>query len=297
MLFNLLESRKAKIIFSSVTYLLGSICLYFAIYLAFPFISFGGRGMLTFLPTVLIYFFPLVLSLTFFIYFNMKNVKNKWQTLYYASIIFGSISIVLTIWHILVTSTTIGWGLYGNVTYLFPYDTLLLGLLSCACWVYIFIHSLKTKEYNLVPLTIKEKDEKLNKGPMVAYLSFAAYFLGGFFFFFSLIGDGVLDSDFLFIVIVMLSYLLPLCGAILYALNRYFDLFNKKMLAIIYFASALLIALLIVISVFINPYWIPHSISGLFPLGYAIKMPIGLFILALLLVVSGVTTLIRLLKK
>ena len=281
--------------------LLSCFSTFFAVNLMFPFISFEGRGVLTFLPTVLIYFFPIFSFAFAFKYVHMRNPSTKWRVGYYYSIIGGIINLLCLVWHILSISLTLGWKLYGGITLLYPFDVLVYLIIALAICIYIFVRSLlhhgDTKEEPTNPEILKK-----GMGVKVAfYVGTAAYFTGSALSVFHLIGDGYFDPNIIFIIPVVLGMMLPMFSFLMFMFFNHQPEGSKKktfLISLIALGSAFVVLLCwIVVGYIVSPYFVPHSLPLMFPFGYAIKLPLGLLINGVMELVTLIVALVKYIRK
>ncbi len=283
--------------------LLFTSCLstFYAVYLMFPFISFEGRGVLTFLPTVLIYFFPIFSFAFLFAYVHRRNPSSKWRVAYYYSIIGGIINLLALAWHIVSICLTLGWKLYGGVSVLYPFDVLAFLIMAFGICLFIFIRCIIHHEDANAEIVNPEIISKGMPWKVAFYVGTAAYFEGAAISSVLFIGDGYFDSNIIFMVPVLLAFMLPMISFILFMVfNHLPQGFKKKMfLSSLIILGSLFVVLFIwtLVGYIISPYFVPHSMAGLFPFGYAIKMPIGLFIIALMELITLIVALVKYIKK
>ena len=216
-----LESKLGKILSLVILFAVGGLCLYYGVYLAFPYVSYYGRGVLTFFPVTLVFFFPIFSFVFRWLYLHATGKYNKWKVQYYYSIIGGTFMLSAFIWHIISICLTIGWKLYKGITLLFPFDVLVLALLFLALCILLLVKSIKEHKEVAEEAKMNGVIKTRTKVAFISYAGFAAYFYGGAYFFFSLIGDGYFDVDFFFIVGVALSFLLMFVELALYVIFRH----------------------------------------------------------------------------
>ena len=296
-----LESRLFKMLSIVLLFVFGGVSMFMGVYLMFPYISFEGRGVLTFFPLTLVCFFPIFSFVFRWLYVHLNGQVRKWRVQWYYSIIGGAFMLCALIWHIISISTAFHWQLYKGIFPLFPFDILAVIVIYLAICVLLLVKSLKEREglnyEEEAPKTLKKR----SIAAVIAYSGFAAYYYGGALFFFSLIGDHYFDDDFFFIIGVVVAFLSMAIGLVLFAIYRHQPNGNKRKfhkLGLIIMGALIVVDVLWIASGYIfAPYFVPHSISGLFPFGYAAKMPIGLFLLAAWVLVTYIIALVRYFKN
>lgn len=298
---NFLASRVFKALSVILLFVLGGVSMFMGVYLAFPYISFEGRGVLTFFPLTLTCFFPIFSFVFRWLYVHLNGQVRKWKVQWYYSIIGGAFMFCALVWHIISISLEFKWQLYHGIFPLFPFDILAVIVIYLTICVLLLVKSIKErKELNLeenAPATLKKR----TIAAFIAYSGFAAYYYGGAFYFFSLIGDHYFDDDFFFILGVVAAFFSMTIGLMLFVLYRHQPNGNKrkfhKLGLIVMGALIVGVSLWIASGYIFAPYFVPHSISGLFPFGYAAKMPIGLFLLAAWVVVTYIIALVKYFKN
>ena len=296
-----LNTRLYRVISLILLFFLGALSLYYGVYLAFPYVSFEGRGILTFLPLTLVMFFPMFSFAFRWMFTHFNGAYRKWKVQYYYSIVGGLFMLVATIWHILSISLAFKWQLYGGIFPLFPFDVLVVAIIYLTICILLFVKSVKEQKALNTEENIKLVHKKRSVAFVIIYTGFAAYFYGGFYFFTSLIGDGYFDKDFFFILSIALAFLVMVIGLVMYVLFRHQKLENQRKwykIGLIVVGSVMLVdAIWIIVGYIVSPYFVPHSVAPMFPFGYAIKMPIGLFMITAWMIPCYIVALVRYFKS
>ena len=297
----LISSVNGKRVLLFIVLLLSCYSTFYATYLMFPFVTFEGRGILTFLPTVLLYYYPIYTFVFLFAYVHRKNKASKWVALFYYSVSAGIINLLLFIWHIISISLTLGWKIYHGITPLYPFDTLAFLFIAFIICLVVFIHCIKNRSDRLIE---SDQEEILTNKQIVGYswyIGTSAYFVGGAFSLFHLIGDGCFDPDFIFIIPVFLLFLTPMMCFVFFTFYKHAKEEKKKKIHlignIICLSVYVALSIWIVLGYIVSPYYVPHSISGLFPFGYAAKTPAGFFVIALLVIIPLVVSFVKYAKR
>ena len=283
--------------------LLFTSCLstFYAVYLMFPFISFEGRGVLTFLPTVLIYFYPIFSFAFLYAYVHRRNTASKWRVAYYYSITAGIINLLCLIWHIISICLTLGWKLYGGISVLYPFDVLAFLLIAFGISLFIFIRCLIHREDAKAEITNPEVISKGMPWKVAFFVGAAAYFEGAALNSLMVIGDGYFDTNLIFMIPVLIAFMMPMISFMLFMVFNHLPEGSKKKMFLIslIILGSLFIVLLgwILAGYMVSPYFVPHSMSGLFPFGYAIKLPLGLLIIGLMELIVIIVALVKFIKK
>ena len=127
-------------------------------------------------------------------------------------------------------------------------------------------------------------------------MSFYGIFFEVFFIF------DTFDSNWYGMVPAILLFLLPLVSFILFVFYRHQKDETTKQKVYFYslvsmMLSTLVLLLWVLIAVLINPYLFPQSLSNFYMLGYAAKMPIGFFLIIIMLFVEYLISFLRYRKR
>lgn len=216
------------------------------------------------------------------VYLLSNDVSSKWKIAFYYSLIGSLIMVLSTCWHLLNMAVTIGFDFYNGISWLYPYDTLILGALFSFLCIRVFYWARKNHDMSYVE---KTSAKPLKKRSIVAFFfmaSFASYFLGGFLYFFTLFGDESFAYNFFWIIPMWLTFLLLAFLFMMYFVYYFANEDKKRKIWLNTIISSYIVGVILVIWIIIgyivNPYFVAQSISGMFPYGYAIKAPYGMLI-------------------
>lgn len=245
---------------------------------------------------------PLFTLIMYWIYINAKNQQRKWKTLNIYGIVMTALMLVCAIAHIITMSTHFGFGLFGNVSYLFPYDVLVMQILFMALGILSIVYSIKTREYRNVVPTVAET---ISKGKIAAFstvVAFATHFAGAAIAFPYVLIDGYFDPNWWAMIPMLLMFYIPIAMVLtyLYYLDTKDDKVYYRGLLIIGGAFAILL-IWVLIAFAVNPRFIYESMCPFFLFGFSLKIPLGFYILLglslVLLLIAGVKFIIKYTSK
>jgi len=275
-----------------ILFILSSISTYYGIRVLFPVIQNIFRGTLILLPAFMIYSIPLFLLILFYIYSHTGSVSSRWRMLHLAGVIltlFGLLTFFLI--NILVPIYFDGKYIFGGASPIYPLDIFIFSIISMIFGLSLLIMAFFNREERRSQDILFRSSKIRNKVKMSFYLPFASYFFGLFIFglhyFFE---PMVYDSNWVFILFTYLAFPLP---TLLLVFNRIYELKEDKSISVrlnylsIIFAISLGVGLLIIISFLINPLYVAQSMAGEFFIDLIFKWPVGLLIIALLVLIPG----------
>lgn len=246
---------------------------------------------------------PLFTLIMYWIYINAKNQSLKWKTLFVYGIVIAIASVLCLVLHIVFMITKYGFDLYGNVSWLFPYDIIALQLIFIALGILSIIRSIKTKEYKNIPSTVQEVITKGKIAKFSVAICFATWFAGASLAFPYVLIDGYMDPNWWMMIPVFLLFYVPLLEVLAYL--HYQDqkenknkVYYKHLLTLCSLFAVLVIWILI--AFIINPRFIYESMAPYFLFGFSLKIPAGFYICLVgslvLLLIAGIKFIIRILK-
>ena len=297
----LFSSVKAKKITLLVLFFVASISTAYGWFLFVPIITNYGRMLATYFPTFFTFGVPLFSFFMLWMYWHTRNIANRHRILKIYSITLVVLMGVCIPFHILSIGLSFGWnGIYGVLTPLFPYDILAKMIIFLALGIYILTYVIRNGELALVPLTVKNPLRRRAFVAMGFVSAFTSYFFGAFFEVFFIFDT--LDSNWYGMIPAILLFLLPLASFILFVFYRHQKDEVKKQKVYFYsLVSILLLALVlllwVLIAVVVNPYLFPQSLSNFYMLGYAVKMPIGFFLIIIIFFVEYLVSFLRYRKR
>jgi len=297
----LFSSVKAKKITLFVLFFVASLSTAYGWFLFVPVITNYGRMLATYFPTFFTFGVPLFSFFMLWMYWHTRNIANRHRILKIYSITLVVLMGVCIPFHILSIGLSFGWnGIYGVLTPLFPYDILAKMIIFLALGIYILTYVIRNGELALVPLTVKNPLRRRAFVAMGFVSAFTSYFFGAFFEVFFIFDT--FDSNWYGMIPAILLFLLPLASFILFVFYRHQKDEVKKQKVYFYsLVSILLLALVlllwVLIAVVVNPYLFPQSLSNFYMLGYAVKMPIGFFLIIIIFFVEYLVSFLRYRKR
>ena len=297
-LFSSIKAKKITLLF---LFFVASISTAYGWFLFVPVITNYGRMLATYFPTFFTFGVPLFSFFMLWMCWHTYNVANRHRILKIYSITLVVLMGLCIPFHILSIGLSFGWnGIYGVLTPLFPYDVLVKMVLYLTIGIFILTYVIRNGDLALVPLTVKNPLRRRAFVAMGFVSAFTSYFFGAFFEVFFIFDT--FDSNWYGMVPAILLFLLPLVSFILFVFYRHQkDEITKQK---VYFyslvsmmLSTLVLLLWVLIAVLINPYLFPQSLSNFYMLGYAAKMPIGFFLIIIMLFVEYLISFLRYRKR
>ena len=282
-------------------FIIGSFFTYQGVFLALPFVTNYGRGLFTYLPTFLLMGVPLFSFIIFYLFYHVYNYQTKWRLIHIYAVSLIIIMVYSIIDQILVNSLLIGWDkVFGVITPLFPFDVLVGQVISLFIGIIALIWCFKHKSYKLIE---KTSDIVVKKRHYVAFIfmaAFSMYFLGDLMTIVTYFNEPI-DSNWWGMIPFLLEMLLLPLALLLYVIYEHKDEKDKskfQLKGIVILGSiTLFIGLYMLIVSFINPYIVQDSLGGFYCIGYAIKIPFGIFIILFGTILVLTLSIINLVKK
>ena len=268
-----------------ILYIVGSVGLFYAVHLYFNFVSFSGKGLLTFFPTIICFILPLLSFFFAWLNTHHRNIQSKWRIKYYYSIIVLLLSVVSLATHIFDLIFTFKWNFYKGVLPLFPFDVLGMFSFFFILSLVLFINALRHRSQSIEE---KTRGDFLKVSTAIIFFVFvgvASYFYGGSICLFFLIKFPP-NYNVIFIIGVFFALIALTVEVLLYAL--YIHQPNglkrqyQKLGLIIGFIYYVVVLIWIIVGTVVSPSFITDYLSNIFPL---IKitvnnLPIGLIVIA-----------------
>ena len=296
----LINKRWFKPVTLTVLFVLSAFITYYASYLIVPMITHYGRFTLSYLPTVFTLYMFLFTFGMLWLYWHVYNVASKWLIAKVYSITLIIVEAVSLLIHIIMICHEFKWNrLSGVISPLFPFDILALMVIFLALGIVILVWVIKNKELKKVA---KTSTFALKRGTAAAFLTvagFGNYFLGLFIYSFTVCD--YFDPNWYGMVPVILSFLTISIELVFYSLYQYAPNEEKRKWQFRGVLVTLIITLVLytwlAIALMINSRLIIESLSNFFILGYTIKIPIGLFLNALIVLITCLVAIIKLKTK
>lgn len=297
-LFSSVKSRKITLL---MLFFIASLSTAYGWFLFVPVITNYGRMLATYFPALFTFGVPLFSFFMLWMYWHTYNIANKHRILKIYSITLVVLMGICIPFHVLSIGLSFGWnGIYGVLTPLFPYDLLAVMILYLALGICILFYAIRNGELALVPMTVKNPLRRRAFVAMGFVSAFTSYFFGAFFEVFFIIDT--FDSNWYGMIPAILMFLLPLASLIMFVFYRHqTDEITKQKVhfysLISILLSTLVLLLWVLIAVLINPYLFPQSLSNFYMLGYAAKLPIGFFLIIIMLFVEILVSFLRYRKR
>lgn len=292
------ENKIVRYVALALAFLFTSLCTYYGYYTMVPIITHYGRGLLTYFPTLLCMWMPsMIFCFGWMIAIN-KNPSSKWKIARLGGLIVTAEAGICLITHILMIILEFKGKAGASISPLFPYDVLALLTLLTALGISTLVWCKKNASM---------REENNNDGQIIKrrtivagwfYLVLTSYFTGcGMSFVFYLVP---VDHNLLLMIPFFISFFLPLLGLVCFDVYKHGkeekkqDIYKTGLITL-GVATAVIYALVIV-CVIVNPYILQDSLSGMYILGFAIKIPFALFVIAAGMIALWIVAFIRYLK-
>lgn len=281
-----------KLVLIVVSYFVAAVFTYEGFFNLMPVITNYGRGLLTQLPTILIYFSPITLVSMLYLHEETFNVSVRWKIKLVTAL--STITVVGFSLTLHIIFVCLGKYTFGLQTLLYPYDVIAAGTVLLAFGIVMLIHVIRTKELRNVPLTSTYHVGVPQKVATIAVISFGSYFLGNFYSVINIIGD--YDSNWFGMIPFLNLYLLPTFALAISLITKVIKGIDKLKITIISGSIFLFLVVWAAISLIINPLIISESLSNFNLLGYCVKIPAGLIVFLVVFIVSFVYSLVKIIK-
>lgn len=293
----LLNMRYSKHVVLGVLFIISSILLFSMDYLLACVVTSYGRGILTFLPTMIAVLLPAFTLASYWTYLHKKNEINKWRVLRNYSLITLLTSTLALILHVVMIIVEFGWKL-GSLTYLFPFDVLCLLMVFVVLGVLSLIKTIKMKK-NITETTDEEKIKTRTVVAAWFMIGFASYYFGGTLSSVTLFTN--LDANWFGMIPALLSLSLLTLMLVMFFIYKHAKEENKqkayKRGLLITGITTVVLYGLVLDAVLINSRLFPESLSNFFVLGFAIKIPIGFLLNFVGVITLFVIALVKYIKR
>jgi hypothetical protein len=284
-------------------FILASVSAFYGTRLSLPIVTSYGRGTLNTLPATLTFALPLFSFIMIWLYTRTDvNSKRLKLTFIYSltMMIVAIFNIILIL--LVVTLLYNGDFIVGVMTPLYPLDLFLFNIVFLLIGIAsLFFNSIGKKNMNNSDTEGRKHVLARYKVLEVFFILFATYFFGEVIFGYNELMDGFLDPNLIFVIPVHLSFLLLTLEGIFYIVYVFSSDEHKLkrgfILVLILLGLTFLLFLWILVGLIINPYFFSESMQFEFAIGYAIKIPLGIFIVALWVIIPALTAIIVLAKR
>jgi len=296
----LLKKTKAtKIVVFTLLFLVASIATFYGTRLTLPIITHYGRGTLTALPATFTFAIPLFTLIVLWQYSQTDTIGKRWRLNLIYSIVTITVATFNLIDLMLVLGLLYDWNLIvGVMTPIYPLDLILFNLIILAVGFASLFFTIANKKFKGSLET--EGRVNISRGKHVLagfFIAFATYFFGEALFGVIDIFEGFVDPNIVLVIPVYLAFLMLAVEAVVYVVYLYSPKESKLKRGLIGVITLLSISVLlfvwIVIGLTFNPYYFSESLQQEFAIGYSLKMPIGLFIIAAWVVIPSIVALIK----
>lgn len=275
----LFENPIIKYVAFGVLYLIAALFVAFSVNIFAAIVANEFRYLLNYFPTIVALWMPLASACFLWMYWNSNNVASKWKIARMYGLVITAASFICLVAHILMISTEFGWRLYNNMSWLYPFDILALLVIFLGIGIYALISSFKNKAFRDVEMTQPVTKRRVYVAMWFA-ICMSAYYVGAGLKAFALM-DHFDPNWWMMIPVILVNFLLAFSVG-LYVWYKQGDEEDRKKrhfkAIVIILSTSAVLAIWILIGMLVNPYFFPQSLNSHYPLGYLIKMPIGLFI-------------------
>lgn len=297
------KTRVTKIVLFTLLFLVASITTFYGTRLTLPIVTYYGRGTLTALPATFTFAIPLFTLIVLWQYSQTDTIGKRWQLV----LIYSIVTLVIATFNLVdlmfVAGLLYNWNfLVGVMTPAYPLDLILLNLIILAVGFAALFFTITNKKSKGSLET--EGRVKISKGKHVLagfFLAFATYFFGEALFGLIDVFEGFLDPNIGLVIPAYLAFVMLAAEALVYVIYLYSPKELKVKRGLIGVISLLSISVLliiwIVVGLSINPYYFSESLQQEFAIGYSIKMPVGLFVIALWVLIPSIIALVKFIKQ
>ncbi len=285
-----------KYITLGVLFIIASLFSFLDAYVLSQVIANYGGDILEYFPTLAAFYLPLIAFIIVWGYYEAKREKGKENAMCTFGVFFVVVAGISFILHIVDMSISFGWTSLGggSITWLFPWDVLILLAVELAIGIYVlYRYVVRKKNHVLDTLNYVVPLKKRTVVMVTFYSLFAAEFMGTFLFSFSLI-DGYMDPNLYGVIPIVLSYLLMTAEAVIYIVYKEHNdsqkVFRNGLISLA--ATTFVLLIWVAIACCVNPQLISESLDGLNPVGYTIRMPLGMIVNMVAVIVPLIVALI-----
>lgn len=297
------KTRAIKLTLLAILFLVASFATFYGTRLTLPIVTHYGRGALTTLPATFTFGFPLFSLIVYWQYSQTDTIGKRWKL----GLVYSIVALVIATFNIIDLLFVLGllynWNfIVGIMTPIYPLDLILFNLiilaLGCA-GIFFTITNKKAKGSQETEGRVKI----LTRYHVLAafFISFAAYFFGEALFGLIDVYEGFIDPNIGLVIPVYLAFVLMAAEAVIYVVYVYSpeEVKVKRGLIGVSVLIGITIALFawILIGLAVNPYYFSESLQQEFAVGYSLKMPIGLFIIGLWVLIPLIIALVKLSKR
>ncbi|MEA5061454.1 MAG: hypothetical protein VB015_03495 [Erysipelotrichaceae bacterium] len=297
-----MKTKRVKIIVLSILFVLSSISAFYGTRLSLPIVTYYGRGTLNTLPATLTFALPLFSFIVLWRYANTDTIATRWKT----NLIYAITMIVIPLFNLLLILINLylffGWNfVVGTMTPAYPLDLFILNLVFLSIGGASLFFALANKNRRLDKNTEGRKRTLERYHVLSAFfICFAAYFFGEAIFGINNLIDNYIDPNIVFTIPVYLAFLLLTVQGVIFAIytNSPEDKKIKRGLIglLVLLGLTFVIFGWVGIGLLVNPYYFSESMQWEFAIGYTIKVPFGLIIIGLWVIIPSIVALIRMIK-
>lgn len=297
------KTLRVKIILFTALFILASVSTFYGTRLSLPIVTYYGRGALTTLPATFTFAIPLFTLIILTIYSRTGSVAKRWKVIFIYSLVMLAVALINIVDILFVVGLLYNWNfIVGVMTPIYPLDLLIFNFIFLAIGAASLFFAI-VKKTERQDLTTDETKQTPKKRLVLTgfFFAFACYYFGEALFGINNLFEGYIDSNIGLTIPVYLLFLLLAAMGLVYII--YFHSCKEKQLkrgligVISILAITAFLLLWILIGFAINPYYFSESLQEEFAMGYALKVPFGLFILLGWILIPSLIALIRLIKQ
>ncbi len=273
--------KLVKYLTLGIVFIVASVCSFLEALASSQVIAHYGSNILEFFPTMAVLYMPIFCFIMIWCYYYVHTEKGKQNSMCTFGVVSVVAMVISFILQIVEMALYFGWGLTSaSITPLFPWDILVCSLIFLVIGIIVLWRYVRRKKnYTVMTLNYIVPLRKRTVVMVVFFSLFAAEFFGTAIFSLTLL-DGYIDPNLWGVIPIVLSYLLMGAeGVVYYIYKERKDsqkVFRNGLIAL--GSTTFVLLFWALIATCINPQLISESLDGLMPVGYTIRMPIGLFI-------------------
>lgn len=264
-----------------------------------PIITNSGRYLINALPALLGCWLPLVSLIFLWMKWNSKDIARQWNFCFIYGLLITGVSALLLADQIILSAAEYNWTLHATeISPLFPFDVIALDAIFLGIGIFTLVRCALTKSNRLVERT----NEEIKTRTAVAvwfFLPFTCYFAGATFSFAT--GLDTYDPNWPFMIPAFLSFFLMAEAMVLFILYKQGSEENKQkrhfLGIVIMLATIAVLGIWLGVGILVNPYLFPESLSQYYTLGYAIKIPFGVFFSFIGAIAPTIVSIVRYCKR
>ena len=291
------QTKIAKFVICGLLFMLSSYFVYFAVLNIFHQVINHLQRVIDIIPIIL----SAILSLTLFIgnifvvMYPVNTIKLKKNLIIFGSLI-GGLALSVLVSSFVLLFTRFGGNIEGVITDVYPVDSIALGFVSLGVAAMFLVTVIRNRS-NAEKIILSEKPTKAKLVGLLIFAAFSMYFTGMLMIGITVTGINSWNRDGLGVFFVLLLFVMPAISLLLYSLRMFFSEQQKPkvsfVLAVTYTGLSVLVIIATFIYTLVNPIFLASEMHYMFPVGFAIKMPFGLYILYVACLATSITALTK----